>query len=318
MIAPATPGQQSVGPAGAGPGRDRGGAAGPLPGPPSRRLQPEERAAGWDASSPAELALDQARAGSPTAAGLPPWWQPLECWLPLLAGHDWRAQCTQAAQQRAIRTLRGLPLQFTAANDAGATAYESHVAATGRVPSRDNAHDRCNALMWLAWPRTKAALNQRQAQQLARHGVRAQRGKVRDAATLIDESGLLLVCADTTLQCALAARNWQAALIDARPRWGRDVAAYVFGHALLDQLAAPYKSLTAAVVPLVPPLSARSPAQIDAAAAAFVQRPDLAPASLQHLPVLGIPGWCAANADPAFYADGAVFRPPGAAPGEVA
>jgi hypothetical protein len=28
-----------------------------------------------------------------------------------------------------------------------------------------------------------------------------------------------------------------------------------------------------------------------------------------HLPVLGVPGWCAANEDPAFYLDTSVFRP---------
>ncbi|HMM24565.1 MAG TPA: DUF3025 domain-containing protein [Pseudoxanthomonas mexicana] len=33
-------------------------------------------------------------------------------------------------------------------------------------------------------------------------------------------------------------------------------------------------------------------------------------AALTPLPVLGVPGWWDGNADPAFYADAAVFRPP--------
>ena len=35
----------------------------------------------------------------------------------------------------------------------------------------------------------------------------------------------------------------------------------------------------------------------------------LASKPFAHLPVLGVPGWCAANEDPAFYADVSVFRP---------
>jgi hypothetical protein len=43
----------------------------------------------------------------------------------------------------------------------------------------------------------------------------------------------------------------------------------------------------------------------------------LAAKPFAHLPVLGVPGWWAANEDPAFYADSTVFRAPrgGAAAG---
>ena len=42
--------------------------------------------------------------------------------------------------------------------------------------------------MWLACPRTKARLNALQSEVLAREGVHAVRGGVRDAATLFDEN----------------------------------------------------------------------------------------------------------------------------------
>jgi hypothetical protein len=37
--------------------------------------------------------------------------------------------------------------------------------------------------------------------------------------------------------------------------------------------------------------------------------PWLAPGLLEHLPVLGIPGWCAANEDSRYYEDESVFGP---------
>jgi hypothetical protein len=39
-----------------------------------------------------------------------------------------------------------------------------------------------------------------------------------------------------------------------------------------------------------------------------VRQTALAPSLLAHLPVLGIPGWWAANDSPDFYADAEVFR----------
>ncbi|MFS9669939.1 DUF3025 domain-containing protein, partial [Klebsiella pneumoniae] len=67
-------------------------------------------------------------------------------------------------------------------------AYEAHIAATGQVPTRDNLHDFFNALIWLHWPRAKAALNARQARAITQDGIGAARGTVRDAATLFDEN----------------------------------------------------------------------------------------------------------------------------------
>jgi hypothetical protein len=173
------------------------------------------------------------------------------------------------------------------------------------VPTRENAHDLFNALIWLAFPLTKAALNARQADELARDGVGSRRGPVRDAATLIDESGLLL--ATTEEACAALMRLDWAWLFDTqRRRWGEDWMPFAFGHALIEKLLAPYKGLTAVVVCL--PLADGTVARIDEAAAQWVHGVALAPPLLAHLPVLGIPGWWAANEAPQFYADAAVFR----------
>jgi hypothetical protein len=209
---------------------------------------------------------------------------------------------SSAARERGIRSGRGEPIVFVDARDAGGVPYESHIAATGRVPTRANWHDAFNALIWLAYPRTKARLNARQADEIERRGVRGARGQVRDAATLIDESGLLLASDDAAVFAALVEHDWRRLLIDWRERWGRDIVAHAFGHALLDKLAGPFKAITACVVPV--PLSDDG----DRAAARLIDRADLAPPLLPHLPVLGIPGWWPANEDPAFYDDSQVFR----------
>ncbi len=226
----------------------------------------------------------------------------------LLTEPDWRGALSRAARAGGVCSGGGQVVEFVDGNDApSGTAYEAHIAATGRVPTRDNLHDRFNALMWLTFPKLKAALNRRQAAEIARLGVGDRRGPVRDAATLIDENALLLACDDTLLFEMLAQRRWHEALVERRAQWHRTIMPFAFGHAMLDKLTRPFKGITAAVLPL--PLGDGSIAAIDASAAQFVVDPQLAPSMLGNLPVLGIPGWCAANEDAAFYDDLQVFRP---------
>ncbi|MFG6462930.1 DUF3025 domain-containing protein [Roseateles sp. DXS20W] len=174
-----------------------------------------------------------------------------------------------------------------------ATGYEQHVAATGRVPTRDNAHDLFNGLVWLRCPAFKAALNA--AHVAAPPAPPGRRGPLRDALTLLDESGLLLA-GPAPLLAALQARDWPALFLTQRALW-REVRALVVGHALLEKLLHPRKPLCARVLWVD---------DIDAPALPA----DLSPAALPPLPVLGIPGWWAPNASRGFYADDRVFRQP--------
>ena len=233
-----------------------------------------------------------------------PWLAALRALQPLVRSAHWRKSLSDAARERRIVSGQGVPIEFVGADAAAATPYELFIARTGKVPTRENLHDLFNALMWLVHPLAKAALNARQAAEIERDGVRPTRGAVRDAATLIDESAILLVSADDEVAASLRDHDWQRLLIGWRERWGHDIIALAFGHALLEKLAGPFKAITACVVPL------HATEDLDAAAAAFIARPDLAPPLLPHLPVLGIPGWCAENADPRFYDDPRVFRPP--------
>ena len=183
-------------------------------------------------------------------------------------------------------------------------AYERFVFEERRVPTRDNLHDFFNGLVWLHYPATKRRLNQWQAEAIAADGVGAVRGPLRDAITVFDENGALL-CAPPALHEALAARQWRRLCVELRPLWGQ-ARLLLFGHALLEKLASPRKSITAHVH--------QAPAAINDVATADGWMADaftpqaLAAKPFKPLPVLGVPGWWAGNENFCFYDDSLVFR----------
>ncbi len=192
------------------------------------------------------------------------------------------------------------------------TAYEQHIFTTGCVPTRDNLHDFFNGLVWLRFPLTKRRLNQLQAEQIAQadmdHLGTQVRGPVRDALTLFDENAALLQAPDAIWQ-ALLARDWQRLFGPLRPRWA-EARLVLFGHALLEKLVTPYKSITAHVYRVPVPLTLGDDlAQWGAWLADRLSASELASKPFTPLPVLGVPGWWPANEDPAFYRDATVFRP---------
>jgi hypothetical protein len=199
------------------------------------------------------------------------------------------------------------PLRFVQADSAPAgEAYEAFIFRTAQVPTRDNLHDFFNGLVWLHFPRAKRRLNALQAAEIARAGVGATRGPLRDALTLFDENGAVLD-APPALWQALLARDWQRLFVGQRALW-REARLLVFGHALLEKLAAPRKALTAHV--LWAPDAGRAIAIDDTAIAAALEPSHLAAKPFAPLPVLGVPGWWPANEALGFYDDAAVFRPP--------
>ena len=187
-------------------------------------------------------------------------------------------------------------------------AYEQFIFDTGCVPTRENLHDFFNGLCWLRFPHTKRQLNRLQAAEIASAGVGAVRGPVRDALTLFDENAALLQAPDP-LWLALAARDWQRLFVTLRPLWAQ-ARLVLFGHALLEKLVVPYKSITAHVFREPVPLSLGENLDAwDAWLAQHLSAPVLATKPFTPLPVLGVPGWWPANNDPAYYADAGVFRP---------
>ena len=194
-------------------------------------------------------------------------------------------------------------------------AYEAFIRRTGQVPTRDNLHDLFNGLVWLRFPQSKAALNRLQAEAIAAQGVGAVRGPVRDAITVFDENGALLLAPPdvaAVLWPALLARDWQGLFVTHRTLWVQ-AQLVLFGHALMEQLVSPRKPITAHVwvLPFEPAADAgaETVAALDAALAADLSAARLQTKPFTPLPVLGVPGWWPDNVDPAFYADVSVFRP---------
>ncbi|MEO8133322.1 MAG: DUF3025 domain-containing protein [Betaproteobacteria bacterium] len=200
----------------------------------------------------------------------------------------------------------GLPL--------AAVDYERGILQTGRVPTRPgNRHDLFNALCWIAFPRFKRACN-------ALHSVHATterstaRGPARDALTLLDESGVIVLCAEPELASLLRNGQWKALFRERRVHVMRSLRFFVCGHALHEKLLTPYPALTGkALIVDAPPslLGEALAAQRDFADTKAAERisAGITSAQLPPLPLSGIPGWHAANEADSFYDDNSIFRP---------
>ena len=205
-------------------------------------------------------------------------------------------------------------------------AYETFIHQAGQVPTREHVHDFFNAMSWCRWPQTKALIGQAQAQAIAEQfnagvqehqsGVATVRGVLRDALTLIDESGVFLSCSDAMWQ-ALCEHRWTDLFVTERAAWAQAHTLLV-GHALLEKLVNPYKSITAQVLRVGSPGSDSAlvdDTQWDAAMAAALTQAlqldgtePLLKKPFQVLPLMGIPGWSKDQSSPGYFEDKRVFR----------
>ncbi len=186
-------------------------------------------------------------------------------------------------------------------------AYEDFIFKTSQVPTRDGLHDFFNGLCWHRFPQAKRRLNQLQAAEIEAQGIRATRGPVRDALTLFDENVVLMHAPDQ-VWAALQARDWLTLFVDLREQW-QQVHLVLFGHALVEKLVTPYKSITGHVYRVANEVNPHDEVALDAWLAQDLQPAKLATKPYEPLPVLGIPSWCAANSEPTYYEDSTVFRP---------
>jgi len=254
---------------------------------------------------------------------------PLSAFLrPWLGDATGFSDLNRLALVRGLTTGSGARLNFVPppADDLG---YEERVWLSGDVATRlDNRHDFFNALIWLAFPLAKAALNRRHFAALGETRQRGStaRGPLRDALTQFDECGVVVAGSRPDIWTALCAHRWREVFVDRRKELLENTRFVVFGHASHDALAAPYVGLCgkalfvdvdAAWLALP---EAAAGAELDARLAARFDREDFLPRDWQPLPLLGIPGATADNETPAYYDDARQFRPartmrPGSSPG---
>lgn len=224
------------------------------------------------------------------------------------------APLERLAADAGVRTLSGRRLRFTPPQDDG-LGYEARIWTRGEVETRpDNWHDFFNALVWLTFPRAKAALNARHLSVEPAPG--AQRGRARDALTHFDECGVLLLSPDASLLGLVRDFRWRELFWARRAELDSRLRCLVFGHATYEQLLAPFRGLTAkAVLYEIDAAWLRLPlatllAEVDRRLAGELAAGLHAePRALHPLPLMGWPGVTPESENAAYYEDVWQFRP---------
>jgi hypothetical protein len=218
------------------------------------------------------------------------------------------------ARESGLALPGGRRLVFVASHSRmRALDYERRISERGEIATRNgNLHDAFNALAWLRFPRTKAALNAVHLR-AADAATGNARGRARDAATLLDESGLLLCCGDAGMVALLRARAWRELFWGRRDDVARGMLPLVLGHGLAEKLLTPYREIAANVLvisPAPPGTESRMWQAADAEAAAAISTPEFCPGMLTPLPVAALPGWDTEGSGQRLFDDASVFRPP--------
>jgi len=206
--------------------------------------------------------------------------------------------------------------------------YEPRCYLLGEVPTRsDNWHDLFNTLVWLTFPKTKAAINARHFAALLQEKVPSgsQRSAVRDVNTLLDESGVIIPYADNQsgaeLACLLREFKWKELFWHRRTQvqsqsLRQQMGFYILGHGLYEKALQPYVGMTGHGLLLQVesaffgwPLALRL-SYLDGLVTRHLTKPgsfrsthDLSP-----VPLLGVPGWAAENDKELYYDNTTYFR----------
>lgn len=231
-------------------------------------------------------------------------------------------QALLARREPPLRTRGGAPLCFVPQGRAGRAfeaRYEPRIYQAGEVQV-DVArwHDTMNALVWLAFPRAKAALNARHVaalrEQLARGA--PNRGRLQDAMTLFDEGGVVVASCEDDLLRDLRAFRWKKLFWAQRERVGRAMRFFVFGHALYEKALHPFDGITGRGILFrvdaefcALPLAAQL-AQMDERLECMLLDDNVirTPRDLAPVPILGVPGWFPSNEHESYYDNARYFR----------
>ncbi len=226
-------------------------------------------------------------------------------WLERLPAGCWPtlAALNTLADEAQVRTASGMPLRFVPPSPAD-PYYELHLYETGCVATRaENWHDLFNALVWLAYPRTKARINALHAQRIPLEDGR--RGRLRDLLTIFDEGGAIVACDDADLRQMILDFRWRDLFWEQRERMVSGMRFIVLGHAVLEKALEPWPGITCKA------LFIGMDEDPDESAAQWLaaHAHDGSPHLLASLPVFGYPEWLAESASADFYCDERYFRP---------
>jgi hypothetical protein len=177
-------------------------------------------------------------------------------------------------------------------------------------------HDLFNALVWMSFPTTKAVINARHYELLS-GGNAGNRPPARDALTLFDEDGMVVLSSDPALLELVREFRWKELFWKRREEVGQRMRFFLFGHALYQKALDPFVGMTGKAVLLnVPEGFAQLPvkaqvADTDRLLAAHVwDRTRMCHGrEFSPLPVLGVPGWWSGNEQESFFENAGYFRP---------
>ena len=179
-----------------------------------------------------------------------PMFEPLRPFGAALCSPQWPTlddlQRAADAREPRVLTRGGAPLHFV---EQGARAaafedkYEMRIYLKGEVQIRAaNWHDLLNALVWLTFPRAKAALNERHYLALRKQQAAGapNRGPEQDVMTLFDESGVIVVASDDELLGQIREFKWKELFWRNRARVESAMRFFLFGHALYEKALRPF------------------------------------------------------------------------------
>jgi hypothetical protein len=121
--------------------------------------------------------------------------------------------------------------------------YEARIYLRGELQvRRDHWHDYFNLLVWLAFPRSKAALNARHFAALKAQAAAGapNRGPAQDALTLFDEGGVVVASSDEALLDLLREWRWKELFWEGRSRLAARMQFMLFGHAVYEKALQPF------------------------------------------------------------------------------
>ena len=239
-----------------------------------------------------------------------PIFEPLRPLLDALPQDRWPTHEELTALAEGVATARGKPVRFVAPGPAAGPRryYEIEIAESGAVPTRmENWHDLFNALVWIAFPRAKAMINEQHARILEERGAEEarRRSPERDALTLFDEGGVVISSSAPALMQLVRDFEWKELFWHRRAELHATTRFCVFGHACYEQALEPYVGMVAKTVFV----DAIDDGIDRAMERHFSDRSHFtSPRSMPPMPLLGVPGWHPRASTEAFYDDASYFR----------
>lgn len=213
------------------------------------------------------------------------------------------------AELNALAEDQACPVRFCAEPTQGALDYERRIVHDKRVHTRIHTwHDRLNAAMWILWPQTKLGISKAHLEAAQLQTAPGTRNRRRDALTLLDEVGVVIV-ADPETEALHRSHAWTPLFWQQRERWFQSIIPLFIGHGLAEQCLSPYIGLTGKALYLH--LCTQDLPQVDEKLAGHLADPErlCTPRELLPFPLLGTPGWHPDNDNPDFYRNQRYFRP---------